>query len=1034
MKRSRSSDEPPKKRLRNTGKQKVTASTNDVASSQWPPYFSEALNTVLAFVSSRKHLATSFSVVRTSVEGLLKRPLELQSVAELKALLPNLIKFAYIPRNEMLIHGARAKSPDFSLTPSQSQQALFEEERVLILDFHDNSKGKTASGSGNINMLSLPPSMTPAAVKKLIEARNNRFKEAVDELIQATPAGDDPVTLLQNAGRAQLPVHPHASSGHIPPIIPHEVPDTDSRASVKEILSALQAEAWYDDQIVDRRTFEKRPAQYGVPDPPLPELIVQALNECRGIESLYSHQVASINAISQNKNVVVSTSTASGKSVIYQVPLLRNLLEDSNTRAIFVYPTKALAQDQKIALQALLCACKGLEHIKVATYDGDTSQEDRTIVREVASVIFTNFDTLHASILPREEIWRQFLRDVRLFAVDELHYYSGLMGSHVAQIMRRFRRVCAALGNTNISFISCSATISNPQAHMQNIFGLEPSDIVVVTEDGAPSVEKEFLIWNPPLVDEGMPNAGRRSPISQASVFMRYLMKRGIRVILFCKYRKACELAMKALRNDLSNEGRYDILERVKSYRGGYSQEDRRQIERDAFTGRLLGIIATNALELGVDIGSLDAVLMLGFPLSIASFRQQAGRAGRRSRDSLVALVADGSPIDQHFLNNPDELFGGHVDDLVVDLHNPVILEAHLQCASYEMPLALSDHVYFGPLMKEICESRLVKDEEGWFHPHPKFLPYPSRHISIRGVQEEKYAVVDMTHKGHQSIIEEVEVTRAMFELYEGGVFIHQGLVFVVDEVNHDMQIAKVTRMDVNWITSPRNVDPVQTTRIKEIKGSSQYAYYGRVDVSVNVFGFFKIRGGVILDVVDVYTPPWECETTGMWIDLSNELLQLLRDRNIDPAEAIHSAQHAFMNRFPLAQDVKTECKAPEKEYMLKDSERKRPARLVFYDCVGRGGGVVAKAFDTTYPILEKAEKAIEECPCDEGCVQNAGCTEHNAVCSKIGALVIIKNLLGRPQHPESIPYETKEKRGSDTIVSAQHVRAVEGVVVEPAL
>ncbi|OJT01605.1 ATP-dependent helicase HRQ1 [Trametes pubescens] len=504
---------------------------------------------------------------------------------------------------------------------------------------------------------------------------------------------------------------------------------------------------------------------------------------------------------------------------------------------------------------------------------------------------------------------------------------------------------------------------------------------------------------------------------------------------------------MKTLRQELTADGRLDILERVMSYRGGYSQEDRRRIEREAFSGNLLGIVATNALELGVDIGVLDAVIMLGFPMGgLASFRQQAGRAGRRARDALAVFVADSLPVDQHFINHPEELFDRSTDDLMVDLDSKVILEAHLQCAGYEMPLTGEDEAYFGPSMKEICETKLIKDEEGWYHTHPKYLPYPSRHVSIRGIEEEKYCVADVTRLGRPggsaTILEEIEISRALFEIYEGAVFIHQGLTFLVQEVSHDTKMARLVRSDVNWITEPRdftNVDAMQTYRIREIRDSPHRAFYGRVELLTVVFGYFKMRNKAIIDAVDLDTPPWQRETTGMWLDVPKPALDLMHASGVNPAEAIHSAQHAFLNRFALSIDLKTECKPPEKEYKAAPSHRKRPARLIFYEPAGKTGGVAVKAFDHVNDIIRDAHDRVEACECEDGCtacVDSPACKEGNVVSSKTGALIVLKALLGRPIDVDLLhhePEDTAHTHVHDTVVEAVSVRTADGVEVEPA-
>ncbi|KAI0340501.1 DEAD/H helicase [Trametopsis cervina] len=1023
----------------------------------WPDYFRElfkvfkALNTVLAFCSSRKSLAITFSVVRESVERLLKRPLDLEQVAELKALLPNLVRFAYIPRLDLQVHDAdsskkRDASPDYAAFDSTSvggRTNLDDNEHVLVLDFEDNSKGQKQKPTDR--SLSLPPTLTPAATKKLIERRNDTFEEAIRELIKATPFEDDPVALLRAAARDHIPIDP-SSKSLIASLSqsqskPKVVPDSESRPSIESVIADIKEQDWYENQIVFERTVPEKAPSIAELDPPLSENIMKGLSDSRKITSFYSHQAEAIEALDQGKSVIVSTSTASGKSVIYQVPFLKFLEANPESTAIFIYPTKALAQDQKQALQQLLFSCPGLSHAQVATYDGDTPQDERKHIRDTASVIFTNFDMVHFSILPHEDMWRRFLKNLKIFAVDELHYYTGTFGSHVAQIIRRFRRICAAVGNRRLQFISCSATIAKPAMYMKQIFGVE--DVVEVTEDGAPAGRKDLLVWDTPLVDEMDPTLGRRSTTKEATRLARFLMERGIRLIVFCPIRKSCEMFFKAMRAELTAHGRVDILDRVMSYRGGYTPADRRRIEKEAFDGRLLGIVATNALELGVDIGILDAVMMFGFPRGgVASFRQQAGRAGRRARDALAVFVASEYPVDRHYIAYPDELFDKPINELAIDLDSRVIIEAHLQCAGQEMPLCLDDAKYFGTQMKDICETSLKKDDDGWYHTHPKFLPHPARHISLRGNTEDEYTVVDISKMGRPGgaakILEHMETSRALFELYEGAVFIHQGTTFIIQEVSHDSKMAKLIQSDVNWTTEPRdftNVDAVQTHRIRELRNSPQRAYYGRIELYTLVFGYFKIRNKKIIDAVDVDTPPYERETTGFWLDVPKPILQLMIERGIHPAEAIHAAEHAFLNRFALNADLGTECKAAEKEYKSTPTARKRPARLIFYEASGSNGGVASKAFDHVSEILHQAHDTTEACSCEEGCalcIVSPNCRENNLVSSKRGALIVLKALLGQPIDIDLlVPAENAPQH--ETVVAAEPVRAIEGVQIEKA-
>ncbi|KAG9125889.1 hypothetical protein FRC07_005747 [Ceratobasidium sp. 392] len=984
---------------------------------EWPIFFQDlskvfkALNTVIAFCSSRKHLALTFSVVCKSVEGLLRHPLELERVAQIKALLPDLVRFAYLNAHELRINATSAnddKDKYDPYAPNNFAAPTDENEHVLVLDFVESSGGSrlsggNASGSGFM----LPVALTPTAMKKLIEKRNERFSAAVDEFIAACLAtSEDPVTLLTNAAQDHIPVDPatildqtHANSSKHP--LP--VPTPKDRKTIEEAIAELKLSEdeghLYRDQIVYERVFDLREARWGKLDRPLPSSVSCALESARSVTGFYSHQAEAINAIWSGKNVIVSTSTASGKSIIYQVPILCALQEDKDVTAMFIYPTKALAQDQKAAIEQLLQQCPGLEDIKVATYDGDTPQDERAVIRKTASIIFTNFDMLHASILPNEEYWRRFLKNLHLIVVDELHYYTNVFGSHVAMIMRRLRRVCAANGNQDVLFVTCSATITNPLRHMTDIFGVE--DIEVITDDGAPAGQKHFVLWNPPHIDGQDPSLGKVSSLSEACWLFQSLMKQGIRTIMFCK--------------------------------------DRRNIEHEAFSGNLLGIIATNALELGVDIGTLDAVIVLGFPFGIASLRQQMGRAGRRARDALTVLVADERPIDQHYVEYPEELFSKNVDELHVDLDNQVILESHLQCAAHEMPVhAIHDQGYFGPSLKTLCESSLKQDKDGWFHTNPKFLPYPSKYISIRGIQEDKYAVVDVTlsdqSDGQAKILEELD--NNLSQLYEGGVYMHQGQTFIINEVNHDQKLARMIKTDVNWITRPRDfkdIDAIQTFRIRAIRKSTKQAFYGSVQVSAKVFGFLKVRGNVILDMVDLETLPYERMTMGMWMDVPKSVLDLMKQKGIVASEAVHAAQHAILNQTHLASDMNTECKVPQKEHAKYESSRKRPARLIFYDAGGDGSGISAKAFDHVSTLLWDASKKMEECSCEDGCpscIRGMKCSQGNIVCSKIGASLILKSLLDIEIDVDTVP-NFGVSDVPDTIVEAEPVRQASGVKVE---
>lgn len=622
--------------------------------------------------------------------------------------------------------------------------------------------------------------------------------------------------------------------------------------------------------------------------------------------------------------------------------------------------------------------------------------------------------------------------------VDELHYYNGQLGSHVAFIMRRLRRVCAAVGNRRIRFISCSATVANPKEHFQTIFGVE--NVSLIDYDGSPSGRKEFLCWNTPYKDPGDPASGRGNAKFECARLFCALLLRGVRIIAFCRVRAQCEVLVNAIKQELESIGRPECINLVMGYRGGYTAPDRRRIESEMFEGKLLGIVATTALELGIDIGSLDCVMSWGFPYTIANLRQQSGRAGRRNKDSLSILVGDGFATDQHYMQNPDELFTKPNCELQVDLRNMLVREGHIQCAAYEMPIRPGqDCQYFGFDLPEICKDRLVKDEMGYFHCHDRFRPQPSRYVAIRDTEDEHFAVIDTTN-GRNIVLEELEASRATFTIYDGAIFLHQGTTYLVRDFIPDKHMAKVEKVKVDWTTTQRDftdIDPTETEAIRKIASSLSQAYYGTIKIQQNVFGYFKVdKKGRVLDAVQVDNPPVIRYSKGMWLDVPKAALNILEDRRLNSAAAIHAAEHAVMSLLPtfvisMPEDVRTECKVALKEFSKKETQRKRPARLTFYDAKGgaSGSGISTKAFDHIDHLLNMALQRVEACQCERGCVECVAstlCRESNEVMSKAGCRVVLRSLLNVEVDVDDLPMGPEEFSpvGIETIVPAQPIPA----------
>ena len=1043
----------------------------------WPELFTklaqthQALNITYTFCCTRKHLATTFDTIKKTVEGQIGRELLIEDVAQIKALVPRAINFTYV-NEEMLqvaimgkedgIEGGKAKefrSQDLSREerddgekPKQSKELLLFEyiDGDLNRQVIDSKTGQPTKAFQKLRKEDLKmPVFSQKQMMKLIEKRNAKFTSAVNTLLnKCAEEGSDAEELIRRYKEPFIPV-PSSSRHSTPaPNIRAQAPPTipEERKTISEIIEELKCMEWYTGQIVPdgHRVFDPQSPIYGSLNFTLSQNLVNALFNVKGITHFYAHQAEAINNLHAGHNVIVATSTSSGKSLIYQVPMLHALEHDPHSRGMYIFPTKALAQDQRRSMKELMQYMPGLETAIVETFDGDTPHPERHLIRDEGRIIFTNPDMLHITILPQEEKWRTFLQNLRFVIVDELHVYNGLFGSHVAFIMRRLRRICAVVGNSSVRFISCSATIANPQAHMTTIFGI--TDVRLTDYDGSPSGRKEFLCWNTPYKDPNDSTSGRGDAMAETARLFCQLILRGIRVIAFCRIRKQCEVLITAVRKEAEALERQDLAARVMGYRGGYAAQDRRRIEREMFDGKLLGIVATTALELGVDIGSLDAVITVGFPYTIANLRQQSGRAGRRNKDSLSVLVGDCFATDQHYMANPDEIFTKPNCALSVDLENPLVLEGHIQCAAFEMPMRVpEDNMYFGEALPIIAKERMVEDAQGFYHCNERFRPLPSKCVAIRDTEEGGFAVVDITN-GRNVVLEEVEPSRAFFTIYEGGIFLHQGYTYLVRSLLPERKIAKVELVKVDWTTQQRDftdIDPIETESIRRLpKPSLSRAFFGSIRVVATVFGFFKVdKKRRILDAVQVDNPPITIFSKGMWLDVPKVALQILSGRNLNIAAAIHAAEHAVLSLMPnfvisLPGDVRTECKNAQKEFAKKQSNRKRPARLTFYDAKGGAGGsgIAAKAFEFVDVLLYQALERIAACHCLEGCVEcicSEICKEQNMVMSKAGSEVILKCILGREKEIDidSLPWgeEDSVQAGIETIIEAEEVRSKGG-------
>ncbi|EDO18886.1 hypothetical protein Kpol_1023p55 [Vanderwaltozyma polyspora DSM 70294] len=986
------------------------------------------LNTLYTFLLCRKHVIPTFERLKKPIQDTLKREITEFDFAQICAILPRECIFKYIDENQIFtetkvfdFNNGGYQQKDNDIFELKSITSEFEEPKtsqILIFEFVDGNMKRTWGDDKSAPKVRLPDYSTDE-MKKMVMKRKEVFETKLEIFIDENlRKGLEPIAELHSIAKKLIPKEKEYEDPIISMLKAKE--EKSSKPLVENVngvltptipgmIDILKSSEMYTSQIKQDYIIEERDASYADLDFSLSPEVYQAIEHDR----FYSHQADAVNAIHHGQNVIITTSTSSGKSLIYQLTAIDLLLKKPNSTFMYIFPTKALAQDQKRAFEKLLSKIPELSNIVVDTYDGDTEQNLRTHIRKNARVIFTNPDMIHTSILPNHPNWRFFLYNLKLVVVDELHIYKSLFGSHVALVLRRLRRLCIDYyDNMSIQFISCSATLKEPITHMKNIFGID--QVTLINEDGSPRGAKHLVIWNTPVLSQHVKK--RENFIGESAKILVQLVLNNVRTIAFCFVRRVCELLMREVRSIFIEMGREDLITEVMSYRGGYSASDRRKIEREMFHGNLRAVISTNALELGIDIGNLDAVLMCGFPLSLANFHQQSGRAGRRRKDSMTIVVASDNPTDQHYVAHSEILLEDKNPDsyqeLILDFDNILILEGHIQCAAFELPIRIErDEKYFNSkYLSTICHERLQHTVDG-YNTHNRFLPWPSKFVSLRGVEEDEFAVVDITN-GRNIIIEEIEASRTSFTLYDGGIFIHQGYPYLIKEFNPDERYAKVQRVDVDWITSQRDftdVDPKEIELVRSLKDSDIPVYFGKIESTIIVFGFFKVdKQNRIIDAVETHNPPVIINSKGFWIDLPVRALEICNEKSLNVAGAIHAATHAIIGLLPRfivagVDEISTECKAPEKEFAERQTSRKRPARLVFYDSKGGkyGSGLSVKAFEHIDDILEGTLQRIRECPCEDGCpncVAASFCKERSLVLSKPGSMVLLHCILGHKE------------------------------------
>ena len=756
---------------------------------------------------------------------------------------------------------------------------------------------------------------------------------------------------------------------------------------VAGFLSRLQGEPWYNGQIVHWGSLPPRHPEHARLNGPLQEQLEQALDG-RGTYPLYAHQVAAINAVLDGSHVMVATGAASGKSLCYHIPILEAALKGPADRSLYLAPTKALAQDQLRSLREL---CGDQLPVQAEIFDGDTPAHARRQIKAKAEVVLTNPDMLHLGILPNHKSWARLFRNLRYVILDEAHVYRGVFGSHIANILRRLRRLCLRYGSAP-QFILCSASIANPGELAEELLGLP---VTVVEEDGSPFGGKEFVFWNPPLLDDA--NATRKSAAWEGSLLFGRLLQERVRTLAFVRTRRQVELMYLSVRNQLA-EAAPELVNRIRPYRGSYLPEERRAIERALFNGELLGVTSTNALELGVDIGDLDATVLTGYPGSISSTWQQAGRSGRRQEASLSVLVARDNPLDQYLMRHPDFFFGRSHEHALIAPQNPYVLDAHLLCAAYEASLTAQDAELFGPTFFDRAgkleeHGSLRARNDRWFL-NPS-LRYPAEGVAIRSSSPNQYLVAE-ADSGR--VLEHVEEESALFQLHPGAVYLHFGEQYLVEELDLVSKTAFVSAREVPYYTQCRDITDIQILNLlQERQAGTVRISLGEVAVSTQVVGFKKkahftdeMLGEEALDL-----PPQRFNTVALWFDLPEALVEAIIKWRMDLPGGLHAAEHAAIGVLPLFALCDRNDIGGVSTPLHPDTGK---PQVFIYDGHPGGVGIAEKGYALMEELWATTLRAVEECPCRDGCpgcIQSPKCGNNNQPLDKEVAATLLRGVLG---------------------------------------
>lgn len=730
--------------------------------------------------------------------------------------------------------------------------------------------------------------------------------------------------------------------------------------NLTQVLETLRNSEEFRANVTAWNTIPARKAVYADFPQSLDERLQSVLRK-RGIQQLYSHQATALEAIVQGEHIVVVTPTASGKTLCYNLPVLNRILQNPEARALYLFPTKALSQDQMKELHELI-SCLG-EDIKTYTYDGDTPDTARKMIRSAGHIVVTNPDMLHSGILPHHTKWVKLFENLQYIVIDEVHHYRGVFGSHVANVLRRLQRICRFYGS-DPQFICASATIANPEELASKLTGVE---VQLVNNNGAPAGQKEFIFYNPPVVNREL--GIRRSNILEVRRLANHFLRQKIQTIVFARSRLKTEVLVSYLKELCQGIGQNPHS--IRGYRGGYLPGERRQIESGLRKGEVLGVVSTNALELGIDIGQLEVCIMAGYAGSVASTWQQAGRAGRRTGVSAAILVGTSSPLDQYVLTHPDYFFEHPTEHGLINPNNLVILMSHIKCAAFELPFV--DGEDFGvetttEILEYLAEEKILRHVGGrwyWMSDH-----YPADEISLRSASTDNFVIVDVTEPDHR-IIGEMDRFSVLTMLHKDAIYIHESQQYHVDRLDYDEQKAYVRAVDSDYYTDANLAVDIQVLdEFNAIGVQGATKYHGEVLVSAKATMFKKIKFHTHENVGygDIHLPEEQMHTTAYWLSLSSPVVDMLSK------DALQSGLLGLSNLLVNVAPIYLMCDPRDIKVVAQIRAPHTHAPTVYlYDNYPGGVGFSEKLFGIHDTLLRTAYQLLTECGCEQGCPSCVG-------------------------------------------------------------